>query len=113
MGWRNRVISATDDLVKTAVEARRLVADDAASSCEHGHATYDLDEVVRNLLDAQQAAISALAEIYESCGPFFPRRGAAPAPVRETVKCDECHDYYLPVPGAGCPRCARAQGGRS
>lgn len=71
-----------------------------------GHVPFDSPEALELIRRAEEADALAAAEIYESCGPFFPRHGAAPAVVRETVKCDTCGDYYLPIaPGAGCPRC--------
>jgi hypothetical protein len=73
MGWRNRVISATDDLLKYATHARELVADGASDK----DGTYDIDEVACALLDSIAASHSALAELYDSCGPFFQRKGEA------------------------------------
>lgn len=64
MGWKNRVL---DDLniaeeALAAVRAEMMKKDEKA----------DLDEVCRSVIDLQKSAAGMLAEIYDSCGPFFP-----------------------------------------
>jgi hypothetical protein len=76
MGWRNHILSSTDDLVKYSTEARRLVGDGARDASGR----YDLDEVVRNLISAIKCAGETLGVIYESCGPFLPPPDKKTAP---------------------------------
>lgn len=73
MGYHNRVLSKISDLEK-----------DLSSAKEHlGRSTSevkDLDEVVRSLINISVSAIGALAEIYDSCGPFISKQNQRPRP---------------------------------
>lgn len=74
MGWHNIVLTQHGQLV----EALEIVTKNLGrSTAEVG----DLDEVCRGLIGVQAAATSALGQIYDSCGPFFPSRRNPPKEV--------------------------------
>lgn len=95
MGWRNILIAELNDAVKQATEARRLVDAPAGE--------IDLDEVCRLLINLQTSVTGALGEIYNSCGPFFPRKDAIAPRDQKTVKCADCGDHF--VPNSDPPKC--------
>jgi len=69
MGWHNRVLSELQQMK----EALGVVDTNLG---KHTTDVKDLDEVCRGFIALQGAAAEALGEIYESCGPFFPRKKA-------------------------------------
>lgn len=103
MGWRNRLISLTDDLKVAATNARYLVSDAAAKHDGSGVAQYEVDRLILHLLNGQQAIVSALGELYESCGPFVPNRNPVVPRDPTTMKCEDCGDHF--VPNSDPPKC--------
>lgn len=63
MGWHDRVRESVKSL-KESVMAIDAKIEDAKKSGDV------LDEVIRNLIDVQHASNEAMAEIYDSVGPF-------------------------------------------
>lgn len=67
MGWKNR-IEADLKIAEEAVQAVRKEMDKIVGNDERG---VDLDEVCRSVIDLQKSSANMMAEIYDSCGPFF------------------------------------------